>query len=358
MESLLSIRQKSIDFYKKYEVAINYILKFIAALFVFWRINSLGLYRPEMSMLFNGATGFAFVLLAAIIFAVSPSTVSLLLVAIIITLQLALVIEVAIFVFLLLLLVIIFYARLAPKQSMLILAVVFGFYFHIPYATVLFAGLYVGIAAIIPIIIGTAVWLMIGPFVELARSAPVMAEFELMEIPSAFMEIFAQVFEILTGNIGWVVIGFVFAMMILAVHLISLLSINYAKEISLIVGAAIGLVCMLMIAIVTDIDISVLGIILGSIISLGLVFVIKFFDNVVDYSRAERVKFEDDDYVYYVKMFPKVKPKSATEAPKTTADEDDDEDDNLYKPPVRQRPNSADNRPYIPQRPQNRPLNK
>ena len=357
MESLLNVRQKSIDFYKKYEVIINYVLKFIAALFVFWRVNSLGMYRPEMSMLFNGATGFAFMLLAAIIFAVSPSTVSLLLVAIVITLQLSLVIEVAIFVFLLLLLVIVFYARLAPKQSMLILAVVFGFFFHIPYAVVLFAGLYVGLPAIIPIVIGTAAWLMIGPFVELARNAPVMAEFELMEIPSAFMEIFSQVFEILTGNAGWVVIGFVFAMMILAVHLISLLSINYAKEISLIVGAAIGLVCMLMIAVVTDVDVSALGVIIGSLVSLGLVFVAKFFDKVVDYSRAERVRFEDDDYVYYVKMFPKVKSKSAPEAVKADADEDED-DDNLYRPPLRQRPNAADNRPYVPQRPQNRPPSK
>jgi len=339
MGQLIEMRQNIIDFYKKYEMAINYSLKFVAALIIFWRVNTLGMYRPELSALFNGATGVAFTLLVALIFAVSPSTVSLLLVAIVIGLQLSLVVEVAVFVFLLLSLIIVFYARLAPRQSMLIIATVFAFYLHIPYAVVLFGGLYMGLAAIIPVIIGTAVWMMITPFLDLARSTPVMVEFELLEIPTAFLEIFHQIYEILTGNLGWMLIGFVFAMMILAVHLISLLSINYSKDIALGIGAAIGLICMLMIGIVADVDLSIIGIFIGSIVSFGLIIVVKFFDKVVDYNRTERVKFEDDDYVYYVKMIPKVKTSEAETTKTTDGEDDDEEDSNLYRPV---------SRPYVP----------
>ncbi|MCL2169410.1 MAG: hypothetical protein FWB74_05225 [Defluviitaleaceae bacterium] len=352
MTQIIELRQNLINLYKKYEVAINYVLKFIAALFVFWRVNTLGMYREELAMLFNGSTGVAFMLLIAVIFTVSPPTVSLLMVAIVITLQLTMVVEVAIFVFLLLGLVIIFYARLAPKQSMLILAIIFGFYFHIPYAVVLFAGLYMGLGAIIPVIIGTAVWTMIGSFTDLARAAPVMEEFELMEIPSAFIDIFNQIYYILTTNLGWVLIGFVFAMMILAVHLISLLSINHSKDIALGIGAAVGLICMMMVQIVADVDLSVLSIFLGSIFSFGIVWVIKFFDKVLDYKRVERVKFEDEDNVYYVKMVPKVKSANAPTAQMPEELEDDDDDEHLYRPPERPRHNP----PYVPQRPNpNRP---
>ncbi|MDR2168147.1 MAG: hypothetical protein LBE35_09920 [Clostridiales bacterium] len=332
MEQLLDIRQNLINFYKKFELAINYMLKFVAALVVFMRVGSIGMYREEFAVLFNGATGAAFILLVSLIFTVSPSTVALLLVAVVIALQLSLAAEVAIFVFLLLVLIVVFYARLAPRQSMLILAIIFGFYFHIPYAVVLFAGLYVGLAAIIPVIIGTAVWTMLGPFIDLARAAPTleMQEFDLFEIPAAFFEIFGQIFEILTTNLSWILIGFVFAMMILAVHLISLLAINHAKDIALGIGAAIGLICMIMVQVVAAVNLSILSIFLGSIISFGIVWVIKFFDKVVDYKRVERVKFEDEENVYYVRIVPKIGATAAKPAPEPEPEEEDD----IYPRPI------------------------
>ncbi|MCL2855876.1 MAG: hypothetical protein FWE21_09745 [Defluviitaleaceae bacterium] len=327
MEQLINIRQSIIDVYKKFEVPINYSLKFILALFVFLHVARLGMYREEFSILFNGGTGVAFAVLFAIIFTVSPPALSLFFVAGLIAIQLSLVLEVAILVFLFLLLIIVFYARLAPKQTMLILAIVIGFNLNIPYAVVLFAGLYFGVAAIIPVVLGTAVWSFLPLFTELAQGVPVHAaeEFDFMELPGAFMDIFGQFYEIVTTNLAWVIVGFVFAMMILAVHLISLLSIKRAKDIALGVGAFIGLISMIMIVAVAEVDLTMLGIILGSIISVGIVYVAKFFDNVMDYARVERVKFDDEDNVYYVKIVPKVK---AANRPQPTAPKiDDDSDD-------------------------------
>jgi len=47
--------------------------------------------------------------------------------------------------------------------------------------------------------------------------------------------------------------------------------------------------------------------ILGTVISMLLVFVAQFFRVVLDYTSVEHVQFEDDDYYYYVKAVPKVK---------------------------------------------------
>ena len=48
-------------------------------------------------------------------------------------------------------------------------------------------------------------------------------------------------------------------------------------------------------------------ILVGSVISGLIVFVIQFFRLNLDYSTVEYTQFEDDDYYYYVKAVPKVK---------------------------------------------------
>ena len=55
-----------------------------------------------------------------------------------------------------------------------------------------------------------------------------------------------------------------------------------------------------------DINESLLSVILGTVLSFLLVLVLQFFVFYVDYSRTEKVQFEDDEYYYYVKAVPKV----------------------------------------------------
>jgi len=310
MDQLIHIRQNIIGFYKKFEVIINYILKFVVGLFIFSRINSLGMYREEFAILFGSAAEVAYLALASLLFTISPPAVALFLVAVAVTIQISAATEVAVFVFMLMILLIVFYARLSPRRSLLILAIIFGFHFHVPYVVVLFAGLFFGMTSIIPIALGTAVWYFLPFFTNLASSlagtTDIIAELDLFELPVVFMEVFAQIYAQLTTDFNWMVIGFVFAMMILAVHLISLISINYSKDIAIAVGAIIGMVCMTMVIAVTDLDMSIPVVFISSIFSAAMVWVAKFFDNVVDYRRVEHVTFDDDDNLYYVKIVPKV----------------------------------------------------
>jgi len=307
MEQLINVRQHMIGFYKKFEVAINYIAKFFIGLFVFSRINALGMFREEFNVLFgNSGTQMSYVALMALLFTISPPSIAMFLITVAIAIQLSAVLEVAFFVFLLLVLLIVFYARLAPRESVLILAMVMGFYFRMPYAVVLIAGLYFGITSMIPVILGTAVWYFFPFFTNLAATVDVVTDFDLLELPITFMEVFAQIFSQLTTDFNWIVLGFVFAMIVLATHLISRISINYNKDIAIGVGTIVGMICMTMVVLVIDIDMSVGGIFLSSIASALLVWIVKFFEGVQDYKRVERVAFDDDDNYYYVKIVPKV----------------------------------------------------
>ena len=94
---------------------------------------------------------------------------------------------------------------------------------------------------------------------------------------------------------------------ILVVHVISSLQINYAWEIA----AAAGLITIFAIELagfnyIKDAfhPVNALGSILVSAVILAL-YVLTFHG--ADYQRTERVKFEDDDYFYYVKAVPKLK---------------------------------------------------
>ena len=51
---------------------------------------------------------------------------------------------------------------------------------------------------------------------------------------------------------------------------------------------------------------SVVGAILGTVLALAVAKVVEFFRFCVDYSRTEKVQFEDDEYYYYVKAIPKM----------------------------------------------------
>ena len=51
---------------------------------------------------------------------------------------------------------------------------------------------------------------------------------------------------------------------------------------------------------------SVFSAILGSILAIVIAKIIEFFRFCVDYSRTEKVQFEDDEYYYYVKAIPKM----------------------------------------------------
>ena len=59
-------------------------------------------------------------------------------------------------------------------------------------------------------------------------------------------------------------------------------------------------------SIVFSVQIDYVTLIFGNIISVLLALILEFFIFSVDYSKAEKFQYEDDEYYYYVKAIPKV----------------------------------------------------
>ena len=72
----------------------------------------------------------------------------------------------------------------------------------------------------------------------------------------------------------------------------------------------------------TDADVPVLSVIAGAAGAIVLMLVLEFFLFNVDYTRAEYLQYEDDDYYYYVKAVPKIKMTQSSRSVKTIETEE------------------------------------
>ena len=306
MAQLLEIREIVITFVKRYETVFRFVLKLIVALFLFGFINRIGGYDEKLAPLFEGSMSIPFYLFMSLLFAIFPPTLGNLLISVEIVLQISSSPITALVVGLLLSMVLLFYSRLDPQKSYLIIAVVLGFYFKIPYAAVIFAGLYMGLTSIIPVSIGTFLWNFIPLSQQLFNTAKMPDETDLMALPTTFIDIYESLFQALTTNFEWVFYCFIFAMVIICVHFVSRLSINYSKEIAILLGGLVSIFSMTVAAAVVGISTSLIGAIFFSLLSALIMEAVSFLDLALDYNKSEKIQFEDDEYYYYVKAVPKI----------------------------------------------------
>lgn len=306
METILSIRDRLVVQYKNHENIIMYVLKFILALILFGKINSLG-YCNESIAGFAGS--FVYTLALSVVFAVAPPTAAHLVLLLAAVLQVSMSMELAIVVALIGVCVLVFYCRLEPKKSYIISVLLLAFYFRMPYAVVLFAGLYVGFSGIIPVAIGTAIWNFLPMFKTLAASTHTVttdaASLDVAQFTESITDIYTTMQSQATSDLQWIFTAFIFAMVIVMVSAVSRLTVNYAKELAVILG---GFLCIFG----SFVNLSVSGAagvglaIFFTLLSVALVLLLRFFDVVLDYKKVEHVEFEDEENYYYVKIVNKL----------------------------------------------------
>jgi hypothetical protein len=258
-----------------------------------------------------------------------------------ITVQFSANIEVAVAVFIFLMFIFLFYARMAPRESILIIFTIIAFQFNIPYVLPLLIGLYFPVTAIIPVTVGVFVNAQIPLLDGLMAPAPTIGTGEgladlFTELPAAFYEVYTALMSSLAATQTWLFTAVIFAMVIILVHFVSKQAIDFAKEISIALGVVVIVFGFIMLSIITTETIGIGSVLLGSLLAGLLAAVTRFFDGVLDYSRAESVQFEDDNNYYHVRVIPKVimtKSQRVVKRIRPTTDDDEPEDDPNLPPP-------------------------
>jgi hypothetical protein len=293
MTSLLEIKQYIIRFYMKNEAYISYVWKFLLALISIAMINNKLGYMSSLNNI-------AIVLMASLLCAILPPNFIVIVSAAFILGHLySLSAESALVAMIIFLLMFLLYFRFSPKDTLAVLLTPLLFFMHLPYVMPLAMGLLGAPTSIVSVGFGVVIAYMITYFS--GNTATIGTE-GVEEAANQFQSVVSG----LTGDKKMIVMIGAFAVTIVVVYIIRRSTVNYAWKIAIAAGAVCLIISTLVGDLVTDANISFFGVIVGTVVSAALMLVVEFFAFNVDYTRTEKVQFEDDEYYYYVKAVPKV----------------------------------------------------
>lgn len=293
MTTLLVAKQILMTLYSKYEVYITPLLKFLLALISLLLINSRLGYMDSIDKL-------TVVLIVALMCSFMPMNFIVIMAALFTLLHLySFSLECAVVVGAGFLLMFLLYLRFSPKDTLVVLLLPVCFLLKIPYVIPIAMGLIGTPASAVSVACGVIAYYMIHYVVQNVSVIASMADEETAAK-------FKFIIDGLIGNKEMVVTIIAFIITVILVYIIRRLSVDYAWTIAMAAGAVVNIMILLVGDLMFDTNVALFGVILGTIISLLLIAVLQFFVFNVDYSRTEKVQFEDDEYYYYVKAVPKV----------------------------------------------------
>ncbi len=301
MTLLLEYREKIKRFYRMNSVVILPVLKFLVAFFALNGVNTLLGYMPRLDNI-------AIVLIASLACSFLPAGFLTLLCAVFSIAHLyAMSLEamgVGLCVYLVLFLMLF---RFAPKDSYVVILTPLLFSLKIPYVVPIVVGLIGNPVSAVSVACGVIVYYLLTMMVGCAPTIRTMNDFS---------EKLRYLIENLMENKSAIVVAASFAVTVVVVYVIRRMSVEYAWTIAMVAGAMVNLLILLVGNLIYDIDLSMIGAVLGSILAIVIAKVIEFFRFCVDYSRTEKVQFEDDEYYYYVKAVPKMNVAASTKTVK------------------------------------------
>ena len=292
MTNLLVVREQLRNFYSKYELYITPILKFLLAFVSILMINNAIGYMSQLKNI-------AVVLILSLMCSFLPMNF-IILAAAVVTLGhiYTFSLECAIIVLAVFLLLFILYFRFSPRDTLAVLLTPLCFMLKIPYIMPIAMGLVGTPVSIVSVSCGVIVYYTIHYMTE---SASVLSTFE----EDGALQKFRYVIDgMLENKVMFAAIA-AFAITLLVVYFIRRLRIDYSWTVAMITGALANILLLLFGDLIYNTNISIVGVIVGNVVSVLLAKVLEFFVFNVDYSRTELVQFEDDEYYYDVKAVPK-----------------------------------------------------
>ena len=293
MTVLLEMKERIKLIYSKYEAFIVPVLKFLLAFITFSTLNGRMGYMARID-------DTRIMLIAALTCSFLPVGLMVLMAAAFSLMHMyALSMEVALVGLCMYLIMYLLFFRFSPKDSLVVVLTPLLFSMNIPYVVPIAVGLLCGPASIVSVGCGIAVFYLLRMVIDSAPNIRIMEEGEILE-KVRFMV------EGILGSKAMLVMIAAFVVTVLVVYLIRRMSVDYSWTIAMVTGAMINVVLLLIGDLMYDVNLSMGSVLLGSLLALVVAKVIEFFRFCVDYSRTEKVQFEDDEYYYYVKAVPKM----------------------------------------------------
>ena len=293
MTALLELRDKLKYIYSKNEAFILPVVKFLLAFITLTVINGRMGYMTKVDNM-------AIVLIAARMCSFLPRVFIILFGAMFSLLHMyALSMEIALVGVIIYMLMFLLFFRFSPKDSLVVVLTPLLCFLKMPYIMPVAAGLLGTPASAVSVACGVVVYPLL---LSVTANAPTI---NTMNAGDATAKL-RLVIDALADNKAMLVMVAAFVITVIAVYLIRRMSVDYSWTIAMTAGVILNLVILLVGDLIYETNISVVGAIFGNLLALAVAKVIEFFRFCVDYSRTEKVQFEDDEYYYYVKAVPKM----------------------------------------------------
>ena len=205
--------------------------------------------------------------------------------------------EVAGFMLVLILFMMILFLRFSGSQNLTLILTPLSFGFSVPTLLPLGAGLLGSAVSALPAGCGVVIYYFIR-FVHAQSAALSDQGTEIAEKLKLLSD--AQV-----QNCAMWITVIAFVVVVLLVNLLRTRSFDYAWRIAIIAGGVAYILVILAGDFCLDVTVSMVPMIISTVVSVLIGFVLEFFVYGGDYSRTERLEYEDDEYYYYVKAVPK-----------------------------------------------------
>ena len=291
MTALLEFKQKLKNLYGRLEPYLLPVFKFGLALVYFMWINENMGYMTKLNSVF------VIVILALICCILPPGATAFVGFCLMIGHAYALGIEVGAFMLVLIILIAVLFLRFSGGLYPVLICTPLSFGFGVPVLLPIGSGLLGSAFSIFPSTSGVILYYFIR-FLKTNSETLLNSEMEILPKLRLLADGLVQ------NWVMWMTV-IAFAAVILLVNLIRTRSFNYAWRIAIIMGGIAYVLVFVLEAYYLDITILLQPLLIQAGISILVGLVLEFFFFGGDYSRTERLNYEDDEYYYYVKAVPK-----------------------------------------------------
>ncbi len=294
MTKLYEMKDKIVKFHAEYEIYLSYVHKFIVAIILFCLINGKIGFMERIAEL-------PVSLILALVCCLLPKGMTLIVAAALVALHLSVLsLEVAAAALLIFAAIFFLYFRFSPQDGMIVAITPILHAIGIPYVATIGTGLLRKAYSAVAVVCGTVAFYFVDGIYQNVVALQIRTTGAEVDVSKVTVSV-----EQLLANKEMYLTVAVFAVTTIVVHMVRRMNINYVWKISILVGTLIQTAGLLTGYLVFDIQGKWLPMLIGSIISAILALVLEFFFMDLDYTRTERVQFEDDEYYYYVKAVPK-----------------------------------------------------
>lgn len=293
MSTLLVWKEQLQKIYARYSTYIVKALQFILGLCVFGFINSnVGFMKAASSIVCT--------LGLSVVCAFLPLVVMVILATALILLHFyALSMPIALVSLVIFLIMYIFYFRFTPNKAWIVLLTPVAFTLKIPFVIPVAFGLLGAPVCILPAAFGTIIYYMLH-FVKTSSSA-----FKGGDTKGLVEGLMSFTKQSLTNKEMWVMV-LAIVVSLLLVYAIRTLSVDHSWKIASASGAVAAIIIGSVGNIMLNVHLSYGSMVLSGVLAIVTGIILEFLFFAVNYSRTERMQFEDDEYYYYVKAVPKI----------------------------------------------------